>query len=484
MGHRAWKWWAGLLGAAMALRLFIALVLLGEMPLVSDAREYFDVAVRMASGGFRGAFYWPPGESIVLACALAPFGKSVLVARLVTVAIGTATVALSALLARELAGGEAGAIAGWIAALYAPSALLSGQSYAQHLAALCLAAFAYFGLRALREQHLTLFAATGAALGLGCLTRPSMASVAPILVAACAIMAHLRRESLRRLVPGALLTAFITLALVVPVQAYNSRLGAGWAISTNNERNLLLGNNPYTPDYKTSHLGQRTLDELTPDARSYLESLYSRPDARSAMQRAAWMYMTHHPLRTAWRTLNRATSFWGFDYLASREIQRWATWQTREVLPVLALEAGSYVTVAVLALAGLVALSGACAAPVRLWLVAVALAYQAPYAIAFSGGTYHFPVMPLVVPFAAVAIANGVKVWRAARETRGTIVALGAFAAIQTQYAYFALTMSPEEPSHTKTGHFVSSQDAPGIDRDLQHSRARRNAPGPLARLQ
>ncbi|HXN32329.1 MAG TPA: glycosyltransferase family 39 protein, partial [Polyangiaceae bacterium] len=358
-----WKWWGCVLGAATALRALVSLLLLGGMPLVSDARDYFDVAVRFASGEFRGAFYWPPGESLVLACALATLAKSVLVARVVTIATSVGGVALSALLARELAGAAVGKTAGWIAAFYAPSVLLCGQTYAQHLAALCLAAVAYFGLRALRERRIALFVATGAALGVGCLTRPSMASVAPILGVAWGLTAHRHRASLRGLCAGAILAACTTLVFVLPAQAHDLRAGAGWTMSTNNERNLLLGNNPYTPDYKTSHLGQRSLEDLPADARSYLESFYARPDARSAMEHAALAYMAHHPLRTAWRTLHRATSFWGFDYLGSREIQRWRGWSTRAALPLLALDAGSYVAVAALALAGLFVLSSACAAP-------------------------------------------------------------------------------------------------------------------------
>jgi 4-amino-4-deoxy-L-arabinose transferase-like glycosyltransferase len=452
MGRWSWKEWAGVLGVAVALRALVALVLLGPMPMVSDARDYFEVAERFASGEFGGAFYWPPGEPLVIACALGPLGKSVLVARIATIAISTASVALTALVARELAGAAAGTIAGWIAAAYVPSVVLSGQTYAQHLAALCLAAVAYFGLRALRDRRRSLFAWTGTALGLGCLTRPSMVSVVPVLLAAWAYTARRHRGSLRPLGLGAALTACCALALVIPAQVHDWRAGAGWTISTNNERNLWLGNNPYTPDYKTSHLGQRSLDELPAEARSYLESFYARPDARAAMRSATLQYVVHHPLRTALRTFNRATSFWGFDYLGSREIQNWRGWSTREAMPVLALEVGSYVAVAALALVGLLALSGACAPGWRSWLVALIVAYQVPYAIAFSGGTYHFPVMPLVVPFAAAAMASGFEAWRRSRvRKRAALVALGAFALIQAEYAYFALSMRPEPSPRTSS---------------------------------
>jgi 4-amino-4-deoxy-L-arabinose transferase-like glycosyltransferase len=424
-----------LLGGAILLRALVALVLLGDMPLVSDAREYFDLALRLASGDTHGAFYWPPGESVVLAGGFALLGKSVLAARIVTIATSTATVALTALLAKELAGERVARATAWLAMFYAPSVLLCGQTYAQHLAALSLAAVAYFAMRALREKRPLLFALAGIALGLGCLSRPSMGSIVPVLAFGWWVTRP------RELI-GPALAACAAIVVVVPAQAHDAREGAGFTISTNNERNLFLGNNPYTPDYKTSHLGQRSIEDLPPEVRAYLESFYARPDARAAMQREAIAYAIHHPVRTAWRTLNRATSFWGFDYLASREIQAWRGWSVRRSLPLLALEAGGYVAVAALALVAIFALGGTCDSGWRTWLLALALAYEAPYAIAFSGGTYHFPAMPLLLPFAALALVDVRATWRAMRASHASLVAVGVFGVVQVQYAYYAVSMS------------------------------------------
>ena len=306
------------------MRALVAFGLLGSMPMVSDASTTSRSVGGSLSATSGGAFYWPPGEGIVLAAGFALLGPSIAVARGVTVAISAATTVLTALIAREVAGDRAARTAGWMWAGYAPSVLLSGQPCAQHLAALCLAAVAYHGMRAARGRRLADFVATGLALGLGVLTRPSMASVAFVVVAAWALVALANR---RRGGPWPrerrLRRASRSRACCRPARTTRAS-GAGWTVSTNNERNLFLGNNPYTPDYKTSHLGQRPLDELGLETRSYLESFYARGDSRSAMQRAAIVYMVQHPVRTSRRTLNRAMSFWGFDYLASREIQKWA----------------------------------------------------------------------------------------------------------------------------------------------------------------
>jgi hypothetical protein len=272
--------------------------------------------------------------------------------------------------------------------------------------------------------------------------------VVPVIAAAWGTVAY-REPGARRVVAGGALVAAVTaFGCVAPICAHNALAGGGWTVSTNNERNLFLGNNPYTPDYKTSHLGQRSLDELPPDAKRYLASYYDRPDNRAAMQHAAVAYMVAHPFRTTLRTLNRTTSFWGFDYLASREIQRWRGWGTRSTLPLLAFEGASYLAVAGLALVSLFALPDAGAAvgagpfAWRAWLIALAVAYQIPYALAFSGGTYHFPVVPLITPLAALAVTQPREAWRRLTSSRAAWVALAAFAAIEGEYAYYAVTMS------------------------------------------
>ncbi len=439
---KAWRRWGSLLASAALLRAVVAFVLLGSMPMVSDAQDYFAFALRLAAGDVRDAFYWPPGESGFLAASFAVLGPSIAVARALTVIVSMLTIVFTALVGRQLAGERTGRAAGWMWAGYAPSVLLCGQAYAQHLAALCLAAVAYFGMRAAREQRLVHFVVTALALGLGVLTRPSMASVVPVVAATWAIEAYRLPTARRALATGATAAAMALLVCVLPACAHDARCGAGWTISTNNERNFFLGNNPYTPDYKTSHLGQRSLDELDPEARAYLTAFYERGDERPAMRHAAVDYIVHHPARTSLRTLNRATSFWGFDYLASREIQNWRHWSTARTLPLLGLEGASYLAVVALALVTLFAMRDAGRRAWRWWLVALALAYELPYAIAFSGGTYHFPAVPLLVPLAAVAVARPARAWRDLRRNRAAWVALGAFAVVEAQYAYYAVIMS------------------------------------------
>ena len=456
--------WVAVVGASLALRALVALVWLGSMPLVHDAASYFEVAASLLTDfPGRASYYWPPGNAFALAGVFAVTGPSVLAARMLMIALGVGGVVLTSLLARRLvavaAAGDCAkdaklarteAIAGWIGAIYMPAVLLAGQTYAQHLAAACLLAFAWFGLRAVDRASLVDASLAGLAFAIGCLTRPSMLSVAPVLLVLWAMrMRHLKREGAprSRLVGSAAVFLVVSAAMVLPVQAHNRAAGAGFTISTNNERNFFLGNNPYTPNYKTSHLGQRALTELDPETREYLRGFYERPDARDAMQHAAVDFVVHHPGVTAYRTFNRATSFWGFDYLGSRIIQDERGWGKKPLLVMLSFEAGAYVLVMVLALLGIFALRTEADARARTWLIALALAYELPYVLAFSGGTYHFPVVGLLVPFAALALAlargGGARDLLARTlRSRGAVGALLAFAAIQVEYAYYSLAMS------------------------------------------
>jgi hypothetical protein len=448
------KRWLIVVGVALALRVLVAFAFLGSMPQVGDAASYVEFAGSLLSNFPGPAYYWPPGNSLFLAAVFSVTGESPFAMRVLMTIFSIAGVVFTALLAQQVRArkeqaAKAELTTGLIAALYMPAVLLVAQSYAQHLAALTLVAVAYFSLRATREGAVWLYAAAGAAFGVGVLTRPSMVSVAPVLLflwgRSLKVSAPRGMPALAKVVLGGALFLLPATATIAPVVIHNRAEGAGATISTNNERNFFLGNNRYTPNYKTSHLGQRELKDLAPDARAYLESFYVRPDARDAMKKEALSFMVSHPLVTAYRTWNRFTSFWGFDYIASRIIQEDRGFGTKGLLPLLLLEGGSYVLVMSLALLALISMREESDGFARRALVAFALAYELPYMLAFSGGTYHFPVVGLLMPFAAIAIdrvrEGGVReVLKLAARSRAWL-AIAAFAALEAQYAYYAILM-------------------------------------------
>lgn len=447
---------AGILVVAVVIRFVLAFVVARHMPLVHDALSYDELAREMlVRSPSDDAYYWPPGTSFTLAGGYLVFGASVAVARAITGAAGVASVVLAWLLARQAISSErAQRLTALVAAIYPPAVMLTPQCYSQHFAALALLALAYFGGRALKEGRIGLYCLAGLALGVGCIIRASMLALVPIVAVLFLAKAWRSRRvtspaTRRRLLAGMVLAPALAIAVILPVEAHNATRGVGWQISTNTERNLFLGNNPYTHDYKTSHLGQRSLAELEPATRAYLEGFYRLPDAREQMQTEAFRFMRQHPFVTLKRTFNRTTSFWGFDYLSTRILGDHFGLGKKGQALVLLVEATGYVATVLLVLVALFCRSAAetVDGEWRRWLLLLVFGYQLPYCFAFSSGTYHFPVMGLLFPLAgaggaALAARSGRSLRALARELRSVSVPAAIFMAIQVQYAYYAILLA------------------------------------------
>ncbi len=481
--------------------LLVATFLLADMPLAGDGTAYWEEAGLWLEGMGERPWYYPPGMVLWVALFRAlGFGyRHAADLSVAFLAAGTAAIA-TALSGRLTGNRKLAGLAGLLAAFYPPGLLLASQPVSQHLAQTCLGGVALGWLASLdhwqrggalwRWPVLGWLLGTGLALGMGILARPSLASVGLAVLATAVASAWQRggkavvggRFSARRDAPASpmpdvnlpaspapntrwgvdcrwlathwrlggpgLLVAGVALLVLLPFLLHNHRVGAGACISINNERNFWLGNNPYTPLYKTTHLAQRALAELPEETqvyllRHYIRSEVTNPRLRTELSRtlrkirllAAWEHIVDRPELFALRSANRSRAFWGFDYLGTRQIQAWRGWSFRRAAPLHLLEAGGYAAIAGLAIIGILG-----AGRFGQWqLPAFILAYQLPYCLAFSAGTYHFPVMVLLFPLAAIG-------WQALGRTGGwrvvsrwpVAVALSIFALVQIEYALFA----------------------------------------------
>ena len=213
-----------------------------------------------------------------------------------------------------------------------------------------------------------------------------------------------------RLVPGSGIAFSLAAAgLHCAAIAHHVSLNEGWVISTNNELNFFLGNNPFTPNYKTWHLGGAEEHAVRmPGYKAYVASVYSSgPHPRIAMVHEALRYIGEHPGIFLLRTANRIRAFWGADHIAAATVRGgWprcgkagfalcpggGSWRllpyhaAGDLRPFLAPAAMAKTDVAL--------------------LIAAVLAYQLPYTISFAYSIYHFPVMGLLFPFAGLALAQ------------------------------------------------------------------------------
>ncbi|MEI8382083.1 MAG: hypothetical protein WCJ09_18275 [Planctomycetota bacterium] len=441
--------WAYLLPVAVGfvLRALVSLVWLGGTELNNDAADYYSEAVKIFQGTREPIpSYWPPGTSYYLVGWFAVLGVGVGTARVAMIVLSTLQIGVTGLLTLEATRNRRTAIlASWVWALYPPSVLLVGQTYSQHLASFALACSAWFGIKWINSRSSYWLLPLGISLGVGTLTRPSMMSVLLITLGMLFVISLLLSASLsQRISRGILHVIPVTLAaglVIAPTVLQNARFGGGYSLSTNNERNFFIGNNPHTPWYKTSHFAQRTLQELPVEVQEYLVAHYEAPDRRAAMKQAAMRHIIENPGLAVLRTANRARSFWGFDYLATRSIQATYAGIPKVVaVAVLLAEAGGYALVMICSLLGLFHFAGKASVSSTAWYLAVILAYAAPYCIAFSSGTYHYPVMGIVAVFAAIGARSIWEPgWKSIVAPARVWLVLFAFVAIQMEYAYFTM---------------------------------------------
>jgi 4-amino-4-deoxy-L-arabinose transferase-like glycosyltransferase len=206
------------LGGILLLRL--AVMLASGAGLHVDEAQYWDWSRHLAWG------YWskPPGIAALIAASTALFGEGIVGVRLLPMAAWLMAAGLLGVLAWDMAGrSEAGRRAGlWSALLLAgtPAAGILGMAATTDAPLmLCWAASMYFTWRALatpeRQNPLPWWLLAGAALGLGLLSKYTMAALGASW--ALLFLRHWRRHGL-----GMVLAGLLGLALLGPNLAWNA----------------------------------------------------------------------------------------------------------------------------------------------------------------------------------------------------------------------------------------------------------------------
>jgi hypothetical protein len=447
-------YWVAIALTALAIRVVVAIFLCGDL---ADSLSYAKQAQDMMTGNWNYPNYWPAGRSLGLVPFLWAFGTSEAVIKANSIAFDLGSVILAAVLAHQVLRRRSTArLAGWIAALYPPMILQSPWSYSQNTTAFFLLAFSILVIAACRRdetsswRRLAASFASGCSLGVAILTRPSTQSVFVLGTAGCVGFLILRQikpslfpttsQISWKIVCSAGLTFVLgVLGCIAPVLRHNASLDAGWVLSVNNELNCLLGNNPYTPHYNTWHLGESRAE--SPEFQAYLSRFRGKDVPRSAMVYEALRYIAERPDIFLLRTTNRIRAFWGFDYISSAKLK--GKCGKAELLAAFAAEGGGYCFVMLLAIGGLFLYRTVMDAKYAAFLIAVVLAYQLPYALTHCNGSYHFPLLGLIFPFAAVTLdetrRRGIEVWRILRAAKWFWIASVVFILIQLEYAYQVL---------------------------------------------
>lgn len=397
-----------------------SMLLAGRGHMLGDAFDYFTQASALARDpSALGAYYWPPGTGLVIAGFLRLFGtSSQVIGWFISLLFVATDAALIVLLGALLFGPRYGRTIAWLTICYPTFILIGGQTDSHIFTLFWVLIVVIASILNARSGSLLWPCVAGTALGMAVLTRPSAGLTGLLLPLASLSLttASTRRfVALRAALIAGLLGLVSATLVLAPVLLHNHRLNAGWTVSTNNQRNFFLGNNKYTPLYRTWHLASRSLTQLPKPVATYLRSLYSAPHPRSAMVSVALAEIQEHPGIFLLRTFNRGCAFWGPDYQNAREIQLYLHWRDWRARALLAFQAGGYWLAAMLILLGTFRRSppserAGCS---LLWIAAALL--WLPYLAAFSAPVYHYEAMGLLLPLAGVGFTDAMALTRTSR---------------------------------------------------------------------
>ena len=397
--------------------------------LMGDSRGYDEWARRIAAGEWLGreVFYQAPLYPYLLGVIYAIAGRHLLLVRIVQALIGSASCALLGLAAARLFSTKAGLAAGLILALYAPAIFFDGllQKSVLDVFFVCLALWLIsrtentaedakntgkgISQRSRRSPRFFLYVALGLTMGGLALTREN-ALVFIVVILAWIITQGLGARGGGLAAAGRSAAMFLVgLAIVlVPVAARNAYVGGGFYITTSQfGPNLYIGNNPAADGtYQSLRFGRGAPE-------------YERQDATELAERALGTRLTPAEVSGYWtdKALEFVTSRPG-AWLALMGRKVALLWNATEMLDTESQEAYADWSLPLRA-GGLIghfgilvplALFGAIVTwPMRsrLWILyAMTLAYAASVVVFYVFARYRYPLVPLLILFAAAGIVE------------------------------------------------------------------------------
>jgi 4-amino-4-deoxy-L-arabinose transferase-like glycosyltransferase len=385
--------WLRILLLGLVLRVGL-LAIVADEPLVSDSLYYHEAAVNLAEHGQLDT-YWPPGLPLYEAAWVWIAGKGEFWVRLAMMpwflwlcySFYGITYRLHSRVAANI---------GLLLLSFFPAMIHQSVEPLSYLpaATLLLAMLAQMQLYVEERKRGRLWRA-GILIGLIILFRPSAA----IFLIALPPLILLRR---RKLLPGLTLALFAALVVGPWLWVASSAHDRFIPINDANSRNFYLGNNAWTPAYKTWYYGSHwTADPKLPAGfRAELQEIEAQPLGMQgrAFSRAAWRDIRARPGAFAWRTASRLRTLLAFDSFAGSRLQ-WSGHPLASLSRVVSgLDALFY---SLLGLAFLIfwfsearrELAGGSLAIISGFLVLYAL----PYCFSFSHPTYHLPMLPLML---------------------------------------------------------------------------------------
>jgi 4-amino-4-deoxy-L-arabinose transferase-like glycosyltransferase len=315
-----------IVGFALALRIANYLEIKANDPYFSnftvDPRLYHEWAIRICNGDWMGAgsFHLGPLYPYVLGVCYAIFGSGPEVGHLLNVILGTVSVGLIWLLARDVFGWRSGLVAALLAAAY-PMLIYSGCDLVLENVQVPLNALVLLLLcRALSRPRLLLFCCAGLCLAMSALARPNVLLYVPCALA-CIALARREGAAWRTVMTRCAAMVLGVAVGIAPITIRNwLATGDVILVTDNGGLNFYVGNNPDATGYFNPPGWISTVQFGDPDRMRAFATQHARdalghepsPSEVSAHWRGmAWSWMRGNPAdaltllaRKAWLLLS------------------------------------------------------------------------------------------------------------------------------------------------------------------------------------
>jgi len=446
---------AGVFGLALAVRAVHLWQMQGTpyfQTLLGDARGYDQWARRLAAGDWIGSdvFYQAPLYPYVLGVVYALTGDGPGAARVFQAVLGAISAVLVLVAATRLFGRRAGLIAGLMLALYAPAiffdSLLQKSSLDVFFVAATLAALSMLLTGAHERRRWWL--ATGLAAGALALTRENALVLVVVLAGWTWFGAPTGRLGRPRAL--ALVVAGVLLVLT-PVAARNYAVSGGLYLTTSQfGPNFYIGNNPSADgSYQSLRFGRGSPEFERLDATELAERAAGRTltpaGVSSYWAGRAWSFIREEP--AAWLQLMGRKMLLlvnAREAIDTESQESYAEWSW----PLAAL--GWFTHFGVLVPLAMVGVWATWAERRRLWvLYATALAFAAATVAFYVFARYRYPLVPVLILFAAAAVAALPRLVRTA--PRGQLVTAGSLALAAAVVCHWPLLAVARSRAITET---------------------------------
>jgi tetratricopeptide (TPR) repeat protein len=403
---------AVLIALALALRLF-HLHQIRPIPLfdhlIGDANSYDQWAQRIAGGEWlsgREVFYQAPLYPYFLAVVYKVSGHGLMATRVVQAIVGSLACGLLAMAGREFFGARVGLVAGTLLAIYPTAIFFDGVIQKSVLDVLLVCLLLYLAGAAFNRPSTARWIGLGGALGLLMLTREN----AGVLAIPLLLWAWLAPRT-PHVAPRAKTVALVIAGLAVvlfPVALRNAIVGGEFHLTTSQlGPNLYIGNNPHANGaYVPLVYGHASPAQERRDATELAEHALQRSLTPGEVS-DYWIDRVKQFIRDdpeAWMALMRAkfVLFWNSTELGDTEDQyAYADWS--RILHVL----NPVLTFGLLTAAATIGIALTVLRWRRMWLLwAIVLLYAASVITFYVMARYRYPVVPLLILFAAAALVQ------------------------------------------------------------------------------